>query len=143
MPSDNALVMTRIFPASRARIFAAWTTADIMQQWFCPGKDMTVPVAEIDAREGGNYRIVMQNTDGETYSPSGIYESVVPDEKLVFTWQWADSELVTRVTIELRELGANETELTLTHEGFPETEVRDRHDEGWIGCLDRLEIHLQ
>ncbi len=30
------------------------------------------------------------------------------------------------------------TELTLTHEGFLETEIRDRHNEGWDGCLSRL-----
>ena len=138
MNTGNTLVITRTYPASRAQIFEAWTNEDIVRQWFCPGKDMTVPVAEIDAREGGSYRIVMQNKDGETYSPSGVYEKVVPDEKLVFSWKWADSDLVTRVTIELRALSDTETELTLTHEGFPETEMRDRHNEGWQGSLSRL-----
>jgi uncharacterized protein YndB with AHSA1/START domain len=104
---------------------------------------MTVPVAEVDAREGGSYRIVMQNQDGETYSPSGVYEKVVPNEKLIFTWKWADSELITRVTLEFRAVSDAETELTLTHEGFPETEIRDRHNEGWEGCLSRLAQKLK
>jgi len=130
--------MKRTFPASRAKVFEAWTRAEMMKQWFCPGADMTVPVAEVDAREGGSYCIVMKNKDGETYSPSGTYEKVLPNEKLVFTWKWADSDLVTRVTVELKELAPDETELTLTHEGFPEAEIRDRHDEGWTGCLERL-----
>ncbi len=143
MSSENRLVITRTLPASPAQVFAAWTTAEIMQQWFCPGEDMTVPVAEIDAREGGNYRIVMENSKGETYSPSGTYETVVPNEKLVFTWKWADSDLVTRVTVELKAQNSNQTELTLTHDGFPDSEISDRHNEGWTGCLDRLEIHLQ
>ena len=143
MTSDNTLVMVRKLPASPARVFAAWTTPAVIKQWFCPGDDMTIPVAEADVREGGAYRIVMENKDGKTYSPSGTYESIVPNEKLVFTWKWADSELITRVTVELRKLGENETELTLTHEGFPDTEIRDRHDEGWTGCLGRLHAHLQ
>ena len=142
MSSENTLVMTRILPASRARIFAAWTNVDIMKQWFCPNEDMTLPVAEIDAREGGDYLFVMENKDGETYSPSGTYESVVPNEKLVFSWKWADSDLVTQVTIELEEISENETELTLTHSGFPDADVSKRHYEGWTGCLDRLEKHL-
>ena len=66
MTSENTLVMTRTLPASPARVFAAWTTAETMKQWFCPGEDMTVPVAELDAREGGHYRIVMQNKNGES-----------------------------------------------------------------------------
>ena len=138
MNSDTTLVITRRFAASRERVFAAWIQEDILKTWFCPGDDMTIPVAEVDAREGGQYRIVMQNKDGETYSPSGNYEKIVENEQLIFSWKWADSELITRVTIDLKEVSDNETELTLTHEGFPETEIRNRHNEGWEGCLSRL-----
>lgn len=138
MNAANSLVLKRTFPASCERLFAMWTSADLMMQWFCPGKEMTVPLAEVDAREGGNYRIVMQNRDGETYSPSGIYEQVVPNKKLIFSWKWADSDLITRVTVDFRSVGDGETELTLTHEGFPETDMRDRHNEGWQGCLSKL-----
>jgi uncharacterized protein YndB with AHSA1/START domain len=138
MNAGNSLVLKRTFPASRERLFSMWTSAELMMKWFCPGKEMIVPVAEVDAREGGSYRIVMQNQDGETYSPSGVYEKVVPNEKLIFSWKWADSELITRVTVDFRAVSDAETELTLTHEGFPETEIRDRHNEGWEGCLSRL-----
>ena len=138
MTNDLTLVMTRRIPASAADVFAAWTDPEIMKQWFCPGDDMTVPVAEIDARPGGEFLIVMRNSDGETYSPSGTYESVETDKALEFTWKWADSDLVTRVKVELREIGAAETELTLTHSGFPDTDIRDKHDVGWTGCLSRL-----
>lgn len=138
MNAANSLVLKRTFPASCERLFSLWTSAELMMTWFCPSKEMTVPVAEVDAREGGSYRIVMQNKDGETYSPSGVYEKVVPNEQLIFTWKWADSELITRVTLDFRAVSDAETELTLTHEGFPEIEIRDRHNEGWEGCLSRL-----
>lgn len=143
MSDTHTLVMTRVLPASRAAVFRAWTTTEMLVAWFCPGEEMTVPVAETDPREGGTYRIVMQNKDGETFSPSGTYEKVVRDEQLIFSWKWADSDLVTRVTIDLKALGPDETELTLTHEGFPETEIRDKHNGGWNGCLDRLESYLR
>ena len=138
----NTLTMTRTLSANPARVFAAWTRAESLKKWFCPGKDMTVPVAEVDLRVGGGYRIVMQNKDGETYSPSGTFEKIEPDALLVFTWKWADSELVTRVTVKLEALGPEQTQLTLIHEGFPESEIRDRHSEGWTGCLDRLHDYL-
>ena len=138
MGSNESLTIKRIFPASQERLFAMWTTEELLKQWFCPGQDMTIPVAEVDARDGGSYRIVMQNKDGETYSPSGVYETVHPHDKLIFTWKWADSEIITRVRIELRAISETETELTLTHEGFPDADMRDRHNEGWDGCLARL-----
>lgn len=74
MSAANTLAIKRTFPASCERVFRMWTTEELMKQWFCPGKDMTIPVAEVDAREGGSYRIVMQGKDGETCSPSGVYE---------------------------------------------------------------------
>lgn len=138
MTKGNSLVLTRILPASRESIFKAWTEEALLKQWFCPAEDMTVPVAELDVREGGNFRVVMQNADGETHSPSGSYEKIVPNKQLIFSWKWADSELVTRVTVDLRAISDGETELTLTHEGFPETEIRDRHTQGWEGCLAKL-----
>lgn len=138
MASTQCLTIRKTFPASQERLFAMWTSEDLMKQWFCPDPTMTVPVAEVDAREGGRYRIVMKNKDGETYSPSGVYELVRPHDKLIFSWKWADSEIITRVTVELRAINGSETELTLTHEGFPDAGMRDRHDEGWGGCLARL-----
>ncbi len=32
------------------------------------------PFAEVDAREGGSYRIDMEDKDGKTCSPRGVYE---------------------------------------------------------------------
>lgn len=138
MTSDSKLTIKRTFPASCQRVFAMWTRADLIKKWFCPGDDMTIPVAEADPRPGGSYRIVMQDKDGTTYSPSGVYETVTADKQLVFSWKWADSEIITRVTIDFRSISDSETELTLTHEGFPESKMRDLHNEGWDGCLSRL-----
>ncbi len=138
MTKGNKLVLTRVLPAPREKVFAAWTEETLIKKWFCPQEGMTVPVAEFDVREGGSYRLVVEDAKGKTYSPSGVYEKIVTNEQLIFSWKWADSELITRVTIELRALGNNETELTLTHEGFPDTELRDRHVQGWEGCLAKL-----
>ncbi len=139
MDAETSLVIKRVFAASQERLFAMWTNETLMKKWFCPGEGMTIPIAELDLREGGHYRIVMQNEDGETYSPSGVYETVQPNEVLVFSWKWADSNVTTRVTLNFRALGESETELTLTHEGFPDGDMRESHNEGWDGCLNRLE----
>lgn len=139
MNDQSRLTMKRTFPASVEDLYALWTREELLKQWFCPGEDMTIPVAETDPREGGRFRIVMQDKDGQTYSPSGTYETVVPNKKLVFSWKWADSDVVTRVTLDFQSIGDNETELTLVHDGFPDSGMRDRHSDGWQGCLARLD----
>jgi uncharacterized protein YndB with AHSA1/START domain len=110
-----------------------------MRRWFAPTDAFAVPIAEADVRVGGRYRIVMKAPDGEEHDVRGEYREVVPVEKLVFTWAWrATPERESLVTVRLRPLGTG-TELTLTHEKFYDAEARDRHEQGWIGCLARLE----
>jgi len=41
------------------------------------------------------------------------------------------------VTVEFQEKG-QDTEVILTHELFANAESRDKHHEGWSGCLTRL-----
>ena len=47
------------------------------------------------------------------------------------------------VTLEFKSLSANETELTLIHEGFDSEETRDKHGQGWNGCLQNLAGFLE
>ena len=135
--TDNTLVIQRKFSASAERVFQAWIDPAILVQWMGPG-NITVSVAETDVRVGGAFKIVMDEPDGDSYTASGTYEEIVENEKLAFNWTWDHVDEVTLVTIDLREVGNNETELTLTHTGFAEKEARDHHEEGWNGCLDKL-----
>ena len=41
------------------------------------------------------------------------------------------------VTVEFREMGTS-TEVMLKHELFPNAESREQHNQGWIGCFNRL-----
>src|SRR6266446_7808215 len=77
--------------------------------------------------------------DGDVHDVSGAYREVVANKKLVYTWAWKSTpERESIVTIELRAAGSG-TELTLKHEQFADSEARDRHQQGWMGCLARLE----
>ena len=56
---NDILKVTRLFKAPRERVFAAFTTAESMNQWFgCGGKTTTCTT---DFRVGGSYRLVTQN----------------------------------------------------------------------------------
>jgi len=96
----------------------------------------------LDLRVGGRYRIVMHGPNGETHRVGGVYREIVPNRKLVYTWAWESTpERESLVTVEFRSAGQG-TELVLTHERFADTEARDKHQQGWNGCLDRLGRYL-
>ncbi len=135
--TDAALKIERDYDATPERVFQAWLDPELVKQWYAPSDEMTVPVAEIDAREGGAYRIVMSQGD-EQFDVRGIYREIVAPSKLVFTWAWQTApEDETLVTVEIAESDRG-CKLTLTHEGLTDPESRGRHEQGWSGCLDRL-----
>jgi len=135
---DSTLQIKRTFKAPRDKVFKAWTDPTVLKQWFAPSDDFSVPIADIDLRVGGKYRIAMQAPDGAQHIAIGTYREVAPSQKLVFTWTWEKSPMPeTLVTVEFNER-AGSTEMVFTHELFPSVEERDHHNKGWIGCLDRL-----
>jgi hypothetical protein len=44
--------------------------------------------------------------------------------------------------LEFKGLSAGGTELTLIHEGFDSEDTRNKHGQGWDGCLANLETFL-
>ncbi len=144
---DSTLRITRTFNAPREKVFRAGTDPQELRRWFAPSDDYSTPLAEVDLRVAGRYRIQMKTADGATYTVKGAYREVRPPERLVFTWAWEGERCggqglteyyETLVTLEFRTVPEG-TELTLTHECFPSTDERDKHSEGWTGCLGQLE----
>ncbi len=138
-PDAETLNITRQIKAKPERVFAAFTTFETMSEWFGPpGCD--VQGGTVDFRVGGGYQIRMLTPGGEMVV-AGEYREITPPRKLVFTWQWQDDEdwapVESVVTIEFVAVG-EETELRLTHTGFPNTDSRGNHGQGWGGSFDRL-----
>lgn len=134
-----AVRLSRTLAAPREKVFRAWTTPAELKRWSAPG-DMVPALAEVDLRVGGRYRIHMQAPDGAVHKVSGVYQVVDPPRRLVYTWAWEEGSAQgdTLVTVEFNERGADQTEVVLTHERFPNAEIRDRHQHGWTGCLEKF-----
>ena len=138
---EPSLTLKRRIKAPPASVYAAWTDPEKILKWFGPEKIETLR-AQADARVGGGFRIVMRSPDGEEHDVSGIYREVVPNEKLVFTWAWRSTpERESLVTVLIKPDGSGSL-LTLIHEKFFDETARDRHQEGWTGCLDKLVLYL-
>ena len=134
-----SLTIRRRYPAPPEKVWRALITSAALQRWMAPTDDFRIPVAEADARVGGRYHIVMVAPDGKEHDVSGVYREVSAPRRLAFSWVWKttpDEESL--VTVELREKDGG-TELTLTHSQFADPATRDHHEEGWNGCLNRLE----
>lgn len=137
MPKSGVTV-TRLLPASRERVFEAWTRPELMARWLFPGSDWTVTVSS-DLRVGGRYELLMRDGTGNEHLQFGEYRKIVPVSHLVFTWSCPELSVVdSLVTVDLVDRGER-TELSLRHELPPDPKVRRGHEEGWTGCLGNLE----
>lgn len=137
------LILNRTFNATRDRVYRAWTEAAELDRWFAPFADAKVK-SSVDLRVGGAYRIEIQRPDSPVFTASGVYREIQRPERLVFTWNaQGGPELVedTLVTIEFFE-DEDKTHVTLTHQKFGSSGMRERHESGWRGCFDRLESLL-
>ena len=109
-----------------------------MKQWMGPNDAPRESEVTTDVRVGGRYRIVMHSPDGETHRVGGVYREVVLNKRLVYTWAWESTpERESLVTVEFKPSGDG-TEVVLAHHRFADTQARDKHQQGWIVCLDRL-----
>jgi uncharacterized protein YndB with AHSA1/START domain len=132
-----SLTLVRRIKAPPATVFEAWTRPEILALWWGPHHTM-VQEAEIDAREGGAFRVVLVEDTGARHEVSGIYAEVSPPDRLVFSWAWTSApERVSRVTVAFRPI-AEGTEVTLTHDRFADEGTATRHRRGWTESLDRL-----
>ena len=82
--SGNTISVTRVFRAPRAFVYAAWTDATHLAQWFGP-EVASIPECVANARVGGRWRVVMRMPDGIDYPIDGTFVELVPHEKIVFT----------------------------------------------------------
>ncbi len=77
-------IITRVFDASRERVWKACTEAKQLAQWWGP-QGFSAPICEWDARPGNKIYVVMRGPDGTDYPMGGQFHEVVPPERLVTT----------------------------------------------------------
>jgi uncharacterized protein YndB with AHSA1/START domain len=138
LESGMKIQVSRTIRAKRERVFAAWTRPEIIQQWFGP-KALVTSAVHVDLRVGGAYSIEMTNPAqpeaAATVGVSGVYQQIVPNELISFTWNgaWFPNE-ETLVTVTLADTTGG-TEVVITHEHFKTIESMKAHEQGWIGGM--------
>jgi uncharacterized protein YndB with AHSA1/START domain len=139
MTSETSLRIERSFDASPEEVFDAWTNPEVLRRWWAVHPDGSTPVAEVDLRVGGRYRLSMKGPDGMRHTVGGEYRQVERPHRLVYSWQWeldsGEPGHVSVVTVSF-DADGERTRLVLEHTGLESADSRDRHAEGWNACLE-------
>lgn len=143
---------TQHIKATRERVFQALTDARDLAQWKVPD-GMTSQVHQLDAREGGSFRVSLTytgqgsgKTAGQTDTYHGHFVKLVPPEQVieVMEFETSDPELQgeMRVTYTLA-IADGGTELSAVHDGVPPGVSRADNELGWRMSLAKLARMLE
>lgn len=140
-----ALELEHRYAAPREEVFDAWTNPKVLERWWAAAPTWETPLADVDARVGGRYRLSMRTDEGDVHTVHGEYTEVRPPERLAYTWSWdegpeaamAGSEH-SQVVVDFLEDGDG-TLVRLRHTGFANEQIRELHVQGWQAVLANLE----
>jgi uncharacterized protein YndB with AHSA1/START domain len=144
-PSDREILITRVVAAPRQLVFAAYTSPAHLPHWMLGPQGWTMPVCEVDLRPGGAWHFIWRRSDGTELSMRGVYQEVVPPERLVSTELWGGDWPETLNTLLLSE---QDGKTTITNRiRYPSQAARDAAlktgmTEGTAESFNRLDEYL-
>ena len=137
---ERVLQLERLIPAAPEKLFALWTEPELIAKWWGP-EDYALAEQSHDVRPGGKWRTRMRSSGGQLVTMSGVYRSIEPPRRLVFTWAWEDDSgqrgHETEVTVTFAAAPGG-TRLVLVQQLFENRDRRDAHNRGCSLTFDRL-----
>jgi uncharacterized protein YndB with AHSA1/START domain len=140
-------VVERTYEAPPARVFAAWADPAAKARWFGAPDEGTVEF-ELDFRVGGREFSRGTVPDGQqSYTFEARYQDIVPDERIVYTYEMHLDEQrisVSLGTVQLRR-EAEGTRLTYTEQGafLDGLDTPEQREQGTGSLLDALGEELR
>jgi uncharacterized protein YndB with AHSA1/START domain len=84
LPSDSEVQVVRSFKAPAALVWRAFTEPALVTRWMLGPPGWTMPVCEMDVREGGAYRWRWHSEDGgQEFGFHGTFREVEPNVRTV------------------------------------------------------------
>ncbi len=132
-------VLERTYDASPDRVFSAWSDPEAKARWFDGSSDGEF---ELDFRVGGRESGRGTLPDGRKYSFRALYQDIVPDRRIVYTYDMlldGTRISVSVATVEFR-LERDRTRLVFTEQAaFLDGHERPaRREQGMGSLLDSL-----
>lgn len=143
---DRAIVLGRVFDASRDLVWEAWTKPEHLDKWWGP-KGFSNQTEQMELKPGGVWRHKMVAADGTEFPNRTEYVEIVQPERLVYKLGDDGNDEIARTTVTFMEF-AGQTHLNMIVV-FPDKATRDKTDkevgavEGGKQTLERLAEYLQ
>jgi len=123
------------------KVFAAFSSADLVSRWLTPSPDISLTVLDFDFREGGSYRFAYHVPGPVTVIVGGLYRVIEAPSRIVFSWVIEPPDdhagIQSEVSVTITPDGTG-SELVIRHEYLGRTDAIERHAGGWRGALDQL-----
>ena len=137
--SNNSVSFHRMLKTTPEKVYRAFTEPAAIASWL-PPYGFVCTVHQMDAKEGGTYKMSFQNfSTGHSHSFGGKYQELKPNEFLKYNDRFDDPNLPGEMTtsVWLKKTIAG-TELKITQEGIPAAIPAEMCYLGWQDSLDKL-----
>jgi uncharacterized protein YndB with AHSA1/START domain len=136
--THSTFSVDRTYDAPPSRVFAAWADPAEKRRWWAGGDDSL----QLDFRVGG--RELSEGTVQDMqYRYDALYQDIVPDERIIYTYEMhinGERTSVSVATVQLAAEGAG-TKLTFTEQaafldGLDSADLREQGTGSLLGFLD-------
>lgn len=114
-----SFTIERVYDATPARVFAAWSTPAAKLRWFVCEDAWVLSGHSLDFRVGGREHLSVGPRGGPAHVFDALYQDIVPDRRIIYSYDMhigADRISVSLTTIELSPANGG-TRLSFTEQG--------------------------
>ena len=86
-PGIPLVLISREFDAPRDLVFRAYADPELLVQWLGP-RDLTMTVDEYDVRDGGKWRYISKDAQGNEYGFHGVFHGNPSPDGIVQTFEF-------------------------------------------------------
>lgn len=125
-PGKQEIFIIREFDAPRELVFKAYTDPELYKQWLGP-RELSMKLEKFEPRNGGSYRYIHTDKEGNEYAIHGVYHEVRPPELIIDTFEFEglpEPGHVLLETLRLEELPGGRTK-TISQSVFQSVADRD------------------
>ena len=144
-PEAAVAEIRRRLSATPERVFRAFADPELVSRWLTPSPEIELRVLAFDFRVGGAYRFAYHVPGGSVMVVNGIYRSIEPSSKIVFSWNIEPPDehagLRSEVVVVITPDGEG-CELHIHHRQLSQLGAAERHAGGWRGAVDQLVLVL-
>ena len=114
-PGKQEIIIDREFDAPRDLVFKAFTDPKLLTQWLGP-RILTMTLETFEPKNGGAWRFVHKDRDGNAYAFHGVHHEVANPERIVRTFEFEgvlEKGHVSLETAKFEEMPDGRTRLTV------------------------------